>query len=819
MNQKKILIADDSELNRAILVDVLERDFDVLEVSDGREAMAALQAHRGEIGVLLLDVVMPEADGFEVLGYMNRERLLEDIPVIMISAETGGSYIERAFKLGASDYVSRPFVPGVIQRRIMNTLLLHQQKQQLMGLVTDRYYREEKNTELMAAILGRVVTLRNGEGGTHMQDVSLITGLLLRRLMDKTDRYGLDRSDIDAIRAASCLHDVGKLLVPAEILTKPGRLTPEEFEVVKRHPLIGARLITELPAAYRNDRMVKYALEVCRWHHERWNGEGYPDGLRGDDIPIAAQAVSLADAYDALISKRAYKDAYPPERAMAMIRNGECGSFNPLLLECLEDLADVLARGVPVRSERDQSQQAARRMVAELYHAQEPPAARVALQLEEERTKRQFFADLTGELWFEYTTHPDALTLSPEAARATGLPAVVVEPRESAELRAVVGPEALDAFRMELRAGTPERNYLETEMEITLNGKPCWCQLAVLITWSEAECGRFNSLLGRILNIDERYRGLNGFAKAEEEPEPPALTPVVEGGDGVLRLTRAQVSGVLRGYGRLFKMVRLVDPEICMQLTAEAGGRTMEKRDHCYAVWERMRRCDNCISQAVLATRQTQTKIETAGTKVFYVISAYVEVDGRPFALELVNPIESDDMTGDGQENILNQLLVRNRQVYVDSLTKIYNRRYFDEQLSQQEGEFAVAMIDVDYFKKINDNYGHQAGDAALYRIAQAIKSEVRGNDELVRYAGDEFFVLFHDMPADGLEKKLQAILRAIERIEMTEYPGLKLSASIGGAKASGRVVDTIRKADAALMRGAKLKKDSVVLYREENRE
>ncbi len=819
MNQKKILIADDSELNRAILVDVLERDFDVLEVSDGRKAIAALQAHRDEIGVLLLDVVMPEADGFEVLDYMNRERLLEDIPVIMISAETGGSYIERAFKLGASDYVSRPFVPGVIQRRIMNTLLLHQQKQQLMGLVTDRYYREEKNTELMAAILGRVVTLRNGEGGTHMQDVSLVTELLLRRLTEKTDRYGLDRSNIDAIRTASCLHDVGKLLVPVEILTKPGRLTPEEFQVVKRHPLIGVRIITELPAAYRSDRMVKYALEVCRWHHERWNGEGYPDGLRGDDIPIAAQAVSLADAYDALISKRAYKDAYPPERAMAMIRNGECGSFNPLLLECLEDLADVLAREVPVRSERDQSQQAARRMVAELYHAQEPPAARMALQLEEERAKRQFSADLTGELWFEYTTHPDALSLSPEAARATGLPAVVVEPRESAELRAVVGPEALDAFRLELRAATPERNYLETEMEITLYGKPCWCQLAVLITWSEAECGRFNSLLGRILNIDERYRGLNGFAQAEEQPEPPALTPVVESGDGVLRLTRAQVNGVLRGYGRLFKMVRLVDPEICMQLTAEAGGQTMGKREHCYAVWERMRRCDNCISQAVLATRRSQTKIETAGTKVFYVISAYVEVDGRPFALELVNPIESDDMTGDGQENILNQLLVRNRQVYVDSLTKIYNRRYFDEQLSQQEGEFAVAMIDVDYFKKINDNYGHQAGDAALYRIAQAIKSEVRSNDELVRYAGDEFFILFHDMPADGLEKKLQAILRAIERIEMTEYPGLKLSASIGGAKASGRVEDTIRKADAALMRGAKLKKDSVVLYSEENRE
>ena len=284
MNQKKILIADDSELNRALLVDMLEHDFSILEVSNGKETIAALQAHQGEIEVLLLDVVMPEMDGFEVLAAMNENHWIDDIPVTMISAETGSAYIDKAFNLGAVDYVSRPFVPNVIRRRIMNTVLLHTKKQQLMSVLADRFYRQEKNTELMVDILGHAVECRSGEGGTHMTHVSLVTGLLLQCLAGKTDRYHLEREDIEAIRMASGLHDIGKLQIPEEILTKPHSLTPEEYEIVKRHTQIGAKLITDLPI-YQNERLVKYAIEICRWHHERWNGEGYPDGLKGDAIP------------------------------------------------------------------------------------------------------------------------------------------------------------------------------------------------------------------------------------------------------------------------------------------------------------------------------------------------------------------------------------------------------------------------------------------------------------------------------------------------------------------------------------------------------
>ena len=817
MNQKKILIADDSELNRALLVDMLEHDFSILEVSNGKETIAALQAHQGEIEVLLLDVVMPEMDGFEVLAAMNENHWIDDIPVIMISAETGSAYIDKAFKLGAVDYVSRPFVPNVIRRRIMNTVLLHTKKQQLMSVLADRFYRQEKNTELLVDILGHAVECRSGEGGTHMTHVSLVTGLLLQCLVGKTDRYHLEREDIEAIRMASGLHDIGKLQIPEEILTKPLSLTPEEYEIVKRHTQIGAKLITDLPI-YQNERLVKYAIEICRWHHERWNGEGYPDGLKGDDIPIAAQVVSVADVYDALTSERCYKEAFSHEKSMRMIHSGDCGSFNPLLLECLDEIAGRLQKELSVVPHLDQGHSEARRTVEELYLSRgEDSTTRVAIQLEEERGKRQFFSELTDELWFEYTTNPDALALSASASRRTGLPKVVVDPAGNADFLAVAGQKTLDDIRGWAEAATIDETYFETEAELRLDGELRWCKLAIMVTWSSTEAGRYNSLLGVVRDIDEKYRRLTDVQKALPRGSTQALTPMMSGEtDDVLRVSREQVDGLLAGYRRMFDIARLVDPTICVELTKKDEGCTLKRSEHCYAVWKKKRRCENCISQEVLRTQKPQTKLETRASDVYYVLSSFIEVDGRPYALELVKRIKSDDVFNDGgRENVLNQLLVRNRQVYMDSVTKVYNRRYYDERLKNLEGRFSFAMIDMDNFKHINDRFGHQAGDAALYRAAQAIKSQIRSDDELVRYGGDEFFLLFRDLPQQILEKKLQSIRAALDEVVIEEYPELRISASIGGAFAAGRISRTIRRADLAMYQ-AKLKKDCVAIYREE---
>ena len=813
MNQKKILIADDSELNRALLVDMLEHDFSIFEVSNGKETIAALQAHQGEIEVLLLDVVMPEMDGFEVLAAMNENHWIDDIPVIMISAETGSAYIDKTFKLGAVDYVSRPFVPNVIRRRIMNTVLLHTKKQQLMSVLADRFDRQEKITELMVDILGHAVECRSGEGGTHMTHVILVTGLLLQCLVGKTDRYHLEREDIGAIRMASGLHDIGKLQIPEEILTKPHSLTPEEYEIVKRHTQIGAKLITDLPI-YQNERLVKYAIEICRWHHERWNGEGYPDGLKGDAIPIAAQVVSVADVYDALTSERCYKEAFSHEKSMRMIHSGECGSFNPLLLECLDEIAVRLQKELSVVPHLDQGHSEARRTVEELYASRsEDSTTRVAIQLEEERGKRQFFSELTDELWFEYTTNPDAIALSASASKRTGLSKVVVNPAGSADFLAVVGTKTLDEIRGWAETATIDETYFETEAEIRLDGAMHWCKLAIMVTWSSIEAGRYNSLLGIIRDIDKSYRHLSDVQQALPRESVQALTPMMsDGADDVLRVSKEQVDGLLAGYRRIFDIARLVALTICVELTKTDEGYTLKKSEHCYAVWKKKRRCENCISQEVLCTHKPQTKIETRESDIYYVLASFIEVDGRPYSLDLVKRIKSDDMFE--RENVLNQLLVRNRQVYMDSVTKVYNRRYYDERLKNLEGWFSFAMIDMDNFKHINDRFGHQAGDAVLYRAAQAIKSQIRSDDELVRYGGDEFFLLFRDLPQQILEKKLQSIRAALDEIVIEEYPELHISASIGGTFAAGRISRTIRRADLAMYQ-AKLKKDCVAIYRE----
>ena len=579
MDERKLLIADDSELNRAILVSVLEKNFDILEAADGKEAIATLAAHEGNIAALLLDVVMPEADGFEVLEEMNRRGWIDEIPTIMISVETGGSYIDRAFQLGAADYVSRPFVPNMIRRRVINAILLHTKTRKLTGLIADHFYRRERNTDILAAILGYAVEFRSGERGTHMTNVSRITGLLLHRLLERTDRCPIGPEDIETVCIASSLHDIGKLLIPEDILTKPTVLTPGEFDIVKQHTRLGAKIISDLPI-YQNETIIKYALEICRWHHERWNGEGYPDGLKGEDIPIAAQVVSLADAYDALTSKRCYKEALSHEKSLEMIRGGECGNFNPLLLECLNDIADTLKHSAGAEAAAEPP---AYRWAKELIwkpdgSRQELSSARMTKQVEQELSKRRFFSDLTEELWFEFTRHPDAVALSAGAARRTGLPRVIVGPLSCTQLCSVVSADTIQAMRDRLLCAASDETYLEFETELTLDGHPSLCQIAIQITWASDEPGRFSSLFGRVLDIGERCRRLEDYRQAFAAPVlHPALLPVTVGADHVLRITGEQVIGVLESCRSMFGTVRLVDPEICMQLTDTSDGAVVEK--------------------------------------------------------------------------------------------------------------------------------------------------------------------------------------------------------------------------------------------------
>lgn len=336
-----ILVVDDSSMNREILTDMLKDDFQILEAANGKECVDIIQKQGTHISLILLDIVMPVMDGYSVLDYMSRNRWSDDIPVIMISSDNSMEAIRKCYEMGVSDYISRPFDAKIVYQRVFNTMKLYAKQRRLINLVTSQIYEKEKNNRMMVSILSQIVEFRNNESGKHVLHLQTITKLLMESLGRKTNQYEMSMSKQNLISLGSVLHDIGKIGIDEKILNKPGPLTQEEFEIMKTHTLIGAQMLKNL-SFYQDEPLIQIGYEICRWHHERYDGKGYPDGLKGEEIPISAQIVSVADVYDALVSDRVYKKAYSHEEAVDMIMRGECGAFNPILLECLLDIQETL---------------------------------------------------------------------------------------------------------------------------------------------------------------------------------------------------------------------------------------------------------------------------------------------------------------------------------------------------------------------------------------------------------------------------------------------------------------------------------------------
>ena len=340
-----ILLVDDAMMNRMVLTGILGEDYHILEAGNGERCLELLRANAGQIALVLLDINMPVMDGFEVLRTMNTNHTIEDVPVIMISSDDSEEAIRKAYELGASDYVNRPFDAKIVYRRVANTIKLYAKQRRLVQMVSDQIRAREKNTDVLVGVLSQIVEFRNGESGSHVRHIRVITETLLHRLMELTDRYDLTPEQQDNIALASALHDIGKIGIDEAILNKPGKLTAEEFAVIKTHSMLGAEMLHKTEN-FAEQPLLQTAYEIARWHHERWDGRGYPDGLKGDDIPISAQLVSMADVYDALTSERCYKKAFPHETAVQMITDGACGAFNPLLTQCLLDVQGELKQEI-----------------------------------------------------------------------------------------------------------------------------------------------------------------------------------------------------------------------------------------------------------------------------------------------------------------------------------------------------------------------------------------------------------------------------------------------------------------------------------------
>ncbi len=776
--KQKILIVDDSEMNRAILTGILDDGYDFLEAENGLQALDVLRAHR-DISLVLLDIVMPELDGFGVLSVMGEQHWIDQTPVIMISAESDSMLVERAYQLGATDYISRPFDKSVVRRRVINTLMLYGKQKHLMRMITEQVYRREKSNRLMTGILSHIVEFRNAESGPHVQHIQTVSELLLRQLARKTDRYTLTEDDIALISTASALHDIGKISIPDSILNKPGKLTAEEFEVVKTHAAVGASILQNLPMT-QDEPLIQVAYQICRWHHERYDGHGYPDGLVGDQIPITAQVVSLADVYDALTGERCYKKAYPHETAVRMIQNGECGVFNPLLIECLLDIQDQLQREIGTPPEARNFSLAAQRISDHMVREDDLPFENnLQYRLAYEREKQTFFAPFAGGLQFDYNIRQDKASVSDYTVDP------VCENRTftaDALLRLyAVSPEDSSRLRDAAKQTTPESPDASISATVTVRGEKTLCRIAIRTLWSRESIRRMIGVVGYVVPI------------GTDHSAAPALSLRMN------NITGLRARTILQELQLYFDKVRLVTPEDHGVYKLNEDGSLKRRERPCYAIWGGEQVCRNCAGCKALSDKNRVVKLELTKTGIYQVIAKSVVVEGRPFVLELISRSDVGIWFDSHGKKIL--LEKYGRDFYTDALTGAYCRQYFEDQRASLQGEDGVAMIDVDHFKEINDAYGHPVGDVALKKIVGAILSCIRSTDMLIRYGGDEFLVIFPQIQKDAFTLKMRYIQDVVSRLAVDGYPDIRLSVSIGGVHRVEPLTEAIRQADQLMYR------------------
>ena len=513
MRKEKILIVDDSEMNRAILSEILGDDYEILEAEDGVQGVDLLQKNAEEIDLILLDIVMPNLDGFGVLTAMNDNGWIDDIPVIMVSAEREAAQVERAYSLGVTDFITRPFDSFIVRHRVVNTLLLYAKQKQLIAAVEEQLNEKEKYSSTMLEIFSHIVEARNGESGLHVLHVRTITDFLLRKLKQRTNAYELPEDRIALIGNASALHDIGKISIDEKILNKPGRLTDEEFAIMKTHPSVGAKMLEGVVTA-QDDPLVKAAYEICRWHHERYDGRGYPDGLKGDEIPISAQVVALADVYDALTSVRVYKGPFDHETAVRMILNGECGTFNPLLMDCLRDCSAELQARLKESVLGGVNRREIKSFADAVMSAKATAMSEQTLHLlNYERMKNTAFTPMSEEIQFEYNALTHVLAISAWGANKLGTNEIIPDADRDAAIQSIICEDDRGELAARIRAASPDKAEVSFECALNCKGKVRWHRLSLQTLWTKEEPPRWTGLLGKAVDIHETHMEMENLKK------------------------------------------------------------------------------------------------------------------------------------------------------------------------------------------------------------------------------------------------------------------------------------------------------------------
>ena len=799
ITKQKILIADDSEMNRELLAAILEEEYDIIQANDGVQAVDCFQRHAEEISLLLLDIVMPHMDGFEVLSYMNKEHWIDSIPVVIISSENSPIYIKRGYDLGATDFIEKPFDANMVLRRSANAILLGAKQRRMTSIVSNQIYEREKSSKLMINILSHIVEFRNGESGLHVLHIQTITEMLLRQLVQKeNNRYALSKEQIRMITTASALHDIGKITIPDEILNKPGRLTAEEFTIMKGHSMAGANMLEQLPIDQKDEPLVKTAYEICRWHHERYDGGGYPDGLKGEEIPVSAQVVALADVYDALTSERCYKDAYSHEKAIEMILAGQCGAFNPLMLECLLDISSSLKKKMGYKSKERYEQTDLSDIASRFHDFEMDSSEKIVQQLEFERMRYNFLAEGSRNIVFTYTISPPLLTFNQAGCKRSGITEPSFSPLQSGVLKDLVEEQSLKRLIRKITQATRETPDVTSNLFLTDGKNPCHYRCKCRVIWTDGAEKGYTGVVGKLTDITDDYMVMENVReeglKVLEKDRSAEFSSFydrfkkcgfsTDGTEAWLLLQYLQIS---------YDLVRYVDPITNKVIHIEKDGKMWESETACSDIWNCLEKCSNCISRLSMQTRKRMTKLEVAGDDPYQVVSMYVEIDGKPCCLEMASRIDGDFMPdGYSKDEILSSVRIHKEKVYIDPVTGVYNKRYYVEKLSKMDNAAALMFADIKNFKRINENFGHQAGDDVLRQVAGVLRDAAAGKGDVLRYSGDDFVTVFFKVTEEELSEIQKEMCRRVEALRFPELPGVQLKLVTAGTSIPGRVEEML---------------------------
>lgn len=768
-SKRKILIADDSQLNREMLTEILGGSYEYIYAEDGDETID-IMSENIDIDILLLDMNMPKIGGMQVLKVMRERNWLDEIPVVIISAENDDNFIKNAYYLGATDYIVRPFNAFLVQHRVENTLMMYSQKKQLVKMVEGQVFQREKINNMMITIFSHVVELGNSESGSHTRNVQIITNMLLKALVNLTDKYDLSEEDISMISSVASLHDIGKIMIPEKILNKPGKLSNKEWEIMKKHTVNGDEFLKNIPID-QNEKLMTVAHEICRHHHERFDGGGYPDGLSGDEIPISAQVVSLADVYDALTSDRCYKKAYTHEKALEMIFSGECGVFNPLILQCFKEISDELLINLKMNIGEYDWEKNTFPLTNEVFENENLSVGeRYSNLIKAESVKKEFFADRCYGIQFEY----DAVLRKvlyikyyDENGNKTLLKSDAVT---------LLNDEDWEKLNEKVKKTTKQNPYVEMTVLVPINGKFKWHRLFVRTIWINKNSS-FIGVVGQFIDI---------HAKIIRRNAEFILNNKVVDGETVLAM------------GDIFDVVRLVDPKTCEEVKPGKDGNMISTGIKCYELWKRDEPCKNCSSATALNNKNWSSKLEIKDGVLYSVLSKYVLYDGEEYVLEVAF------CTDDSFERVKDEIgfypdTAALKNYYRDTLTKTYSRAYLESFKPNLEKVKGIAIVDIDEFKSINDTYGHIVGDMSLKHVSKIIKSCIGKDDVIIRYGGDEFLLLFNEISEGDFFEKLKSIKEAVHQSYLEDYPDIKHEISIGGSYNVKPFKEALDKADKAM--------------------